>query len=288
MVEHAFTVSTSFGTDGGPSPTPAPVVPPQVAVSDDRIVHPFCDPSSNQFSPSSDRESGCSGKLAQCARDGSTHKWEYDAAEQMLDQCFASCASRVGGVDNFCSLTQTPPDGSPKNPFCRAEGQHQWSAGLNAKENEFVVLLNQQRAQGYTCPGNNVFGPQPAVRRNPQLDCAARAQARKIVAYSDDVGFSSNSPSLHNVCSPNRGNCDSFSQRIEDAGYTEWWGYIGENANWGYTTAASTLEGWSQSSGHCPLLMKQDWAHIQVEIGIGYYQDSQSGSASWVMVAAQR
>jgi uncharacterized protein YkwD len=288
MVEHTFTVSSIGSTGPPPTPNPTPAPAPSSSVNNNRIVHPHCNPNSPTYNPSSDDSSSCSGMLAHCARDGSVHKWEYDAAETMLDRCFRSCADRLG-IDSFCSLTQPPPMGSPAMPYCDSEGQvSDWTSQLHAMEDEFVSLLNQQRAQGYTCPGNEYYPPVPSVKRNPQLDCAARAQARKIVNYSQNIGFNDDSPSLHKVCNYSRGNCDSFSERIESAGYVDWWGYVGENANWGYTTALSTLQGWSDSSGHCPLLMKQDWAHILVEIGVGYYQDPQSGSASWVMVAGQR
>jgi uncharacterized protein YkwD len=294
LKEHTFTFGTSGGGGSGsaPRPTPNPTPPPVPPVSTTarpRIQHPHCIPNSGAYNPSNDQISGCSGMLAHCARDRSVHKWEYDQAATMLDRCFRSCANRVG-LDNFCSVTPLPyPIGQPQMPYCESEGQTSaWTSTMIQAENQFVTLLNQQRLLGYSCPGNNYYPPVPAVQRNPQLDCAARAQARKIVEYSIAPGFNDASPTLHQVCDYSKNNCDTFQQRMEKAGYTEWWGYIGENTNWGYSTAASTLEGWSQSSGHCPLLMKQDWAHIQVEIGVGFYHDPDTGTVAWVMVAGQQ
>ncbi|KAG7370485.1 hypothetical protein IV203_019055 [Nitzschia inconspicua] len=291
LVEHTFTVRSSGGQVPQPvsSPTlaPAPIDEASVSSSRPRIRHPHCDPSSNRYNPSSDNFSGCSGKLAQCTRDRSLHKWEYDEAATMIDKCFRSCANRVG-LDNFCRVIPPPtPVGEPRMPFCNSEGQSNWNPAFGQKEIAFVQLLNQQRARGYNCP-TEYFPPLPAVRRNPQLNCAARAQARKIVDYSINPGFRSNSPTLHQVCNPSKGNCDTFRERMEKAGYENWWGYIGENCNWGYSTAASTLKGWSESPGHCPLLHKQDFIHIQVEVGVGYYRDAVTGKEAWVMVAGQQ
>jgi hypothetical protein len=293
LKEHTFTFgSTGGGGSAPPPPTPNPTSPPVPPVSTTgrpRIQHRYCIPSSGLYNPSQDEISGCSGKLAHCARDRSVHKWEYDEAATMLDRCFRSCANRVG-LDNFCSVIPLPlPIGQPQMPFCNSEGQTgAWTSAMVQAENEFVDLLNERRLLGFTCPGNNYYPPVPEVKRNPQLDCAARAQARKIVEYSLAPGFNDASPTLHQVCDYSKNNCDTFQERMEKAGYTEWWGFIGENANWGYSTAASSLEGWSQSSGHCPLLMKQDWAHIQVEVGVGFYHDVDTDTVAWIMVAGQQ
>lgn len=289
--EHTFVINSSGNdstlTPPNLAPVPSPVPPSNVRP---RIAHPHCDPGSGKYNPPDDDAGNqCSGKLSQCARDRSLHKWEYDEASTMVDKCFRSCADRVG-LDNFCRVIPPPtPSGEPRMPFCSTEGQHQWNTALVTKEDEFVALLNQQRSKGYDCPGGmGYFPPAPGVKRNPQLDCAARAQARKIVDYSISPGLSNSSPSLHQLCNPNKGNCDTFKERMEKAGYEDWWGYIGENANWNYRTAAETLEGWMTSPGHCPLLHKQDFTQIQTEIGVGYFEDSATGKSAWVMVAGQQ
>jgi len=258
-----------------------------------RIMVPHCDPGHSSYNPSQDAEGGCQVYTHLCSRrHGAYDKWEYDAAELMLTKCFRTCVEEVG-LETFCSLTEPPPNPKPAMPFCSQEQQQElWSTNgpKTQNENEMLHLLNVWRSEGITCPGNERFDPVPPAIRNPQLDCAARAQARKIVMYANKHdGFGFGSPSLHDVCDPARNNCDHFSDRMEKAGYDDWMGVIQEVASFNYFSPLQGLEAWlGSTSGHCPVLMQQHWHHIQTEVGIGYFHDPNTGRAAYVMVAGQQ
>jgi uncharacterized protein YkwD len=254
------------------------------------ILVPNCDPNRPRSSQlPRDVFTNCKELVDSCQRDGSTKPYDYDEAEWMLQKCFKTCSDHLpGGPDEFCSMVDVPRNQTPSMPYCSSEGQDRlWTSNMVENEDGLLILLNLWRAQGIVCPEAE-FQPVPPVVRNPQLDCAARAQAKKIVAFAiSNNGFNGDSPSLHDVCSGS--NCDEFVERMEKAGYVEWWGSVNEVASYGRRTPLAGLEAWlGSTTGHCPVLMKQEWAHIQTEVGIGFYEDATTGHVSYVMVAGQQ
>jgi uncharacterized protein YkwD len=283
-------------------PTEAPITTATattfVDASNPKLLAPECDTTLPSYNTGTqtirpDTIGGCANSANLCDRQhGEVQQWNYDQAEQMIDQCFSTCVQQVG-LDVFCTLKKPPTQQQPAQPYCSEEQQDKlWTNNgpKTEKENELLRLLNVWRSQGISCTNTGEsFDPTPPVTRNPQLDCAARAQAKKIVEYSMYVGFTASSPSLHDVCDRSGRNCDHFSERMEKAGYENWWGYIHEVANYGYHAPLQALTAWKDStSGHCPVLSKQQWRHVQTEVGIGCYEDPDTKKIAYVMVTGQQ
>lgn len=49
-------------------------------------------------------------------------------------------------------------------------------------------------------------------------------------------------------------------QRITAAGFN--WNYWGENVGWNYPNAASMMQGWLTSPGHCSQIMDPRFTHV--------------------------
>ena len=99
--------------------------------------------------------------------------------------------------------------------------------------------------------------PVQELEWNEQLRNAAEGHSRDM---ADKNYFSHTSP-----------DGKSFVDRINAAGYT---GYraVGENIAAGYGTAASVMQGWMSSPGHCNNIMNP----VFREMGVGYAYNSGS------------
>ncbi len=111
-----------------------------------------------------------------------------------------------------------------------------------------LTLLNRARGQARTC-GSKRYPAVGPLRRNAKLDRAARKFAQKM---GDQKFFSHTSP-----------NGDSPTDRAWAEGFRRG---VGENIAAGYATAASVMEGWLKSPGHCANLMHPGYDVV----GIGY------------------
>ena len=123
-------------------------------------------------------------------------------------------------------------------------------------EQEVLELVNDVRSKGATC-GDVYKPPVQELEWNEQLRNAAEGHSRDM---ADKNYFSHTSP-----------DGKSFVDRINRAGYT---GYrtVGENIAAGYGTAASVMEGWMRSPGHCNNIMNPAFR----EMGVGYAYNSGS------------
>jgi len=119
-----------------------------------------------------------------------------------------------------------------------------------AMEDQVLTLVNQRRAAGATCGGT----PYPAV--GPlTMDANLRAAAR---GHSQDMA-------TQNFFSHTSLDGRTFDTRIRNAGYSGAFP-LGENIAGGQTTAASVVDGWMASTGHCTNIMSGSFRSI----GVGY------------------
>lgn len=122
---------------------------------------------------------------------------------------------------------------------------------------ELLRLTNAQRAQQGVS----------ALCLSPQLGQAAQAHAEDMARQ--------------NYFSHSGLNGSNVAQRVQATGYQ--YGWIGENISAGRATAAETLDGWMQSSGHRANILKGDYK----EVGFGYAQNASSDYKHyWVQVFA--
>lgn len=96
---------------------------------------------------------------------------------------------------------------------------------------------------------------------NPQLESAARAQAR-LMASKDTLS--------HNLGV-------TLRQRVTDAGYLY---AVGENVAKGYKTLPTTIEGWLASQGHRNTLLSTRFT----EFGLAFARTG-SGKLYWALIA---
>jgi uncharacterized protein YkwD len=140
-------------------------------------------------------------------------------------------------------------DEVPDNAFCM--GVAGSDAAWSTMEEEILVIVNQRRAEGANCGSEGNFGPAGPLTMNPALRCAARVHSKQMV--TEDF-FDHTTPWG-----------ESPWDRMMAAGYS--YSTAGENIAAGNSTAASTMQQWMDSDGHCSNIMNADFT----EIGVGYY-----------------
>jgi uncharacterized protein YkwD len=117
-------------------------------------------------------------------------------------------------------------------------------------QDQMLVLVNEVRAAGVTCPGGVVMAPAPPLARNPAIDAAASAQA----GWQAGTGIMSHTGS----------GGSSVGQRVAASGYA--WTRVAEVVSAGYQQPAAALQQWLGSSGHCRALMDP----VITDTGIAY------------------
>lgn len=123
---------------------------------------------------------------------------------------------------------------------------------LHPFEQEALDLVNQERASAGCNP----------VTANEKLAAAARG-------HSDDMA-------VNDFFSHTGSDNASFVDRVERQGYS--WSRLGENIAAGYSTPASVMNGWMNSSGHRANILNCAFT----EIGIGYtYLANDTGSINY-------
>ena len=136
------------------------------------------------------------------------------------------------------------------------------AVGDAALECEILKLVNQERAKGANCGGQNMPSV-PALEMHPTLRGTARAHAKDMASNSY---FSHTSQDGR-----------SSSQRMSDAGYK--WRAAGENIAAGSPTAEATMQQWMGSPGHCSNIMGGNFVHL----GVGYaFADTNKYRHLWV------
>jgi uncharacterized protein YkwD len=142
----------------------------------------------------------------------------------------------------------------PDEPYCAVT--ESWDPESAALEEEIVVLVNQYRAEGANCGGDEM-PPVGPLTMDPSLQCAARVHSKDM---ADRDFFDHDNP-----------DGDGPSERMEEAGYDgRGWG---ENIAAGRSTAEDTMEQWMNSPGHCVNIMGENYTLI----GVGYYAGGEYG-----------
>lgn len=169
----------------------------------------------------------------------------------------AGCQPRCGNDDDS-STCQCANPGFPsqwQSPTCEGdlggtgttESENARSPMVSVLEWQNYELLNELRAQGYTCPGGQKYEPNLVPLK---FDCALwrasflHSQDMADQAYFDHVSKDGRSPNQraaqHNAVSG------------------------GENIAAGNPTAAGTLEMWKNSDGHCNNLMQPTFRAVAI------------------------
>ncbi|MFK7987232.1 MAG: CAP domain-containing protein [Sandaracinaceae bacterium] len=139
-----------------------------------------------------------------------------------------------------------------------------WPAAWSAFEWEVLERTNMYRAMGYNCDTEGEFGPAGPLEMDAVIQVAARS-------HSVDMG---QRDFFDHVAPPP--NASTFDERMSTAGFTgpsPW----GENIAAGQRTAASVVDGWMESDGHCANIMNPAYNVI----GIGYAEDSSSSFGTY-------
>jgi uncharacterized protein YkwD len=164
--------------------------------------------------------------------------------------CAAGCSSSSdgeggaggsGGADASCAAPKT--DGE-------------------SLECQILAIVNEQRAQGASCGGENMPAVAP-VEMHPILRGTARAHAQDMAQndYFDHDSLDGRSP----------------FDRMQQAGYE--FSTAGENIAAGSSTAEATMGQWLDSPGHCKNIMGGQFQHI----GVGYaFSESHQFEHVWV------
>lgn len=143
-----------------------------------------------------------------------------------------------------------------------------WPANLARTEEQLLVLLNEQRAVGANCGGQN-FGPAGPLVMHPALRRSARLHSQDMADqdYFDHNSLDGRTP----------------FQRMAAAGYDAFG--FSENIAAGNADAASTFDQWLNSPGHCRNMMSPE----ANEIGIGHgYNRSSTYRDYWTQNFGQR
>ncbi len=142
----------------------------------------------------------------------------------------------------------------PDEPYCAVT--ENWNPAYAALEDALVVLVNQYRAAGANCGGEEM-PPVGPLTMDSSLQCAARVHTKDM---ADRDFFDHDNP-----------DGDGPSERMEQAGYDgRGWG---ENIAAGRETPEETMEQWMNSPGHCTNIMGEDYTLI----GVGYYPGGEYG-----------
>jgi uncharacterized protein YkwD len=142
----------------------------------------------------------------------------------------------------------------PNEPYCAVT--ESWDPAYAALEQEILVIVNQVRAQGANCGGDEM-PPVGPLTMDPNLQCAARVHSKDM---ADRDFFDHDNP-----------DGDGPPDRMDAAGYDgrNW----GENIAAGRDTAEETMDQWMNSPGHCSNIMAEDFDVI----GVGYYPGGEYG-----------
>lgn len=195
------------------------------------------DDAPNPTSASSNADDGADS-ASDSAADTAADTGADDGVDTGVDDG-ADAGTDDGGADNEV----------PDVPFCTEVSGV--DAGWSALEDEILVIVNQRRAEGANCGSAGSFGPAGPLTMNPALRCAARVHSKQMV---EEDFFDHTTPWG-----------ESPWDRMAAAGYS--YSTAGENIAAGNSTAASTMQQWMDSDGHCGNIMKPDFT----EIGVGYF-----------------
>lgn len=180
-----------------------------------------------------------------------------------------SIAFALAVAASLCACTDDPEPGPevPANEYCDSVAD--WDPGHAAFEREVLELVNEQRAQGGKCGGDEEFSPSGALIMNPALRCAARKHTADMIArdyfdFEDPDG-------------------QGFAERAELAGYDA--EPVGQVIAAGPREPAQVVATWMSNDGNCAVLMNPE----QNELGVGYLPAEDSTySHYWTQVFGYR
>ncbi len=158
----------------------------------------------------------------------------------------------------FVGLACAPPP--PTTPGTQPQqemppaGQLPAPPGVQAWMAEMLGRLNAERA---------------AVGAQPLAHCTNLDEA---------AGAHSVDQALHNNMSHTGSNGSNPGQRIEAAGYTNWWGWA-ENVAAGHGSVPEVMTGWMGSSGHRANILNASFNHV----GLGL-ANAGDGTPYWTQV----
>ncbi|HEY0132554.1 MAG TPA: CAP domain-containing protein [Nannocystis sp.] len=163
------------------------------------------------------------------------------------------CADKAQVCDSAPPPPPPPPPAPssdiPNNTYCA--DVISWPQTSVDFEAQVLVLVNQRRAAGATCPTYGYKAPAPALTMNGALRCAARKHDKDMLAnnFFSHTGTGGTTP----------------WQRIASAGYGAYKA-AAENIAAGQATPAAVVTGWMNSAGHCKNIMDP----ALKEIGVGH------------------
>jgi uncharacterized protein YkwD len=194
------------------------------------------------------------GKAEGCYCDSECAKFG-DCCEDKVEVCDAPPDEEPETPE---PVPETPPTAAsdvPNNAYCADVAS--WPAAATAFENEVLVLVNQRRAAGATCPTYGAKPPVGALTMNGALRCAARKHNKDMITnkFFSHTGTGNTTPWA----------------RFASAGYGSYKA-AGENIAAGQNTPAAVVAGWMNSAGHCKNIMDGAFK----ELGVGYAYDANS------------
>jgi uncharacterized protein YkwD len=135
-------------------------------------------------------------------------------------------------------------------------------------EDEVINLTNAARAAGWDC-GLKAYPANPrrflpALRRNAQLDVAARSQSAAMALH----GYFDHQSQVDGSQPADRANASGYA-----------WSNIAENIAAGQATPTTVVNDWLRSPGHCRNIMDDDLT----EIGVSHVLNAQ-GRPFWTQV----
>ena len=149
-------------------------------------------------------------------------------------------------MNAIAQAQKSPLPGGVVEPFPLPPGTAPLgSPGAPSFEQQVVEIVNQER----TAAG------QPPLKKNDLLDTSSLFHSTNMA----DRDFFAH-------CDPDTGH--SPGTRVTNSGYS--WNSVGENIAAGYSTPASVMAAWMNSSGHRANILSSGFR----EIGIGYYLPS--------------
>jgi uncharacterized protein YkwD len=150
------------------------------------------------------------------------------------------------------AVTTPPPASTTPLPVATTPQLGEDQEEVSAKEWEHFHLLNQLRAQGFTCPHGEAFEPNPVpLKFSCRLWRASKLHSEDMAAqsYFSHTSKDGRSP----------------WQRAEEQGTDA----HGENIAAGSSTAVAALEQWKKSDGHCKNMMRKHFRVAAVGYGAG-------------------
>lgn len=135
-----------------------------------------------------------------------------------------------------------------------------WPEGWQALERGVLEAVNEQRARGAVCDGEEM-PPAGPLERDVLLEDAARKHSLDMAeqGYFAHESLDGRTP----------------GDRIAAAGYEG--SPVGENIAQGYRTVEDVMAGWMSSPGHCRNIMNP----VYDRLGVGYAEADGSGAPYW-------